>query len=166
MAQSEIDSCKTPTIPLHFDAFWEKPPFRWTSGPNNGNWHGWRKKGSTRNIHNGPPPALTYQPEPTYEEPVENHTQAIERDRKVRNQQLEVKMANPMQKTTEISILCGDKPWEHCEQKAASLLYLCNGTEGRRIFKCKHPHTQIEKEPFKEFCQATDDSFTKIWNIT
>ena len=71
---------------------------------------------------NGPPPAVKYPPEPVYEEPMENHTQATERDVKVRNQQLEVNWQNRCKKITEIGILCGDKPWEHCEQKAASLL--------------------------------------------
>ena len=62
--------------------------------------------------------------------------------------------------------MCGDKPRGICEQKSISLLYLSIGTEGRRIFKCKHPHFQIEKQPFKELWQAKEDSFTKVRNIT
>ena len=62
--------------------------------------------------------------------------------------------------------MCGDKPWGICEQKSISLLYLSFGTEGRRIFKSKHPHFQIEKQSFKELCQAMEDSFIKVRNIT
>ena len=42
--------------------------------------------------------------------------------------------------------MCGDILWEHCEQKASSLHYLFIGTEGRRIFKSKHPHFLTEKK--------------------
>ena len=45
----------------------------------------------------------------------------------------------------------GDKPWEHYKQKTASFLYLCIGTECRRIFKSEHSHFQIEKEPLRKF---------------
>ena len=50
------------------------------------------------NLLNDPPATVTYPPEPTYEEPVENHTQATERDRKVRNQQLKVNWQNRCKK--------------------------------------------------------------------
>ena len=115
---------------------------------------------------NGPPSTVTFPPEPTYEEPVENPTQATEKDRKVRNQHLKVNWQNRCKKIDEIGILCGDKPWGICEQKSASLLYLSIVIEGRRIFKSKHPRFQIEKEPFKELWQAMDDSFAKVRNIT
>ena len=114
------------------------------------------------NLLNDPQAAVTYPPEPLYEEPVENNTQATERDRKVRNQQLKVNWQNRCKKIEEIGILCGDKPWGICEQKSISLLYLSIGTEGGRIFKSKYPHFQIEKQPFKELWQAMEDSFTKV----
>ena len=66
----------------------------------------------------------------------------------------------------EVGILFGDKPWGICEQKSVSLLYLSIGTEGRRIFRSKNPHFQIEKEPFKELWQTMEASYTKIRNIT
>ena len=53
-----------------------------------------------------------------------------------------------------------------CEQKSVSLLYLSIGTEGRHIFKSKHPHFLIEKKSFKVLWQAMEDSFTKVRNIT
>ena len=40
------------------------------------------------------------------------------------------------------------------------------GTEGRRIFKSKHPQFQLEKQPFKDLWQAREDFFTKVGNIT
>ena len=97
---------------------------------------------------------------------MENHTQMTERDRKIRNQQLKVNWQNRCKKIEEIGILCGDKLWGICEQKSISLLYLSIGTEGRRIFKSKHPPFQIEKPPFKELWQALEDSFKKVGNIT
>ena len=79
---------------------------------------------------------------------------------------MKVNWQNRCKKVDEIGILCGEKPWGTCEQKAISLLYLSIGTEGRRIFKSKHPHFQIEKQPFKELLQAMEDTFTKVRNIT
>ena len=168
MAQSATDSKKTP---LHIEAFWEKP----TATPSL-TWDKWTQQWKLAllakegiqldNLLNDPPTTVTYPPEPTYKDPLKNHTQATERDRKVRNQQLKVNWQNRCKKVDEIGILCGDKPWGICEQKAISLLYLSIGTEGRRIFKSKHPHFQIEKQPFTELWQAMEDSFTKVRNIT
>ena len=87
MAQSAADSKKTPLL---IEAFWEKPTAtpplkrdKWTQQ--------WKpallaKEGiQLDNLLNDPPVTVTFPPEPTYEEPVENHTQATERDRKIRN---------------------------------------------------------------------------------
>ena len=109
---------------------------------------------------------MAHPPETVYEAPVENHTQPTERDRKVCNQQLKVTWQNRCKKIDEIGILFGDKPWEDCEQKSPSLLYLCIGPEGRKIFKSKHPHFLIEKKPMKELCRVMEYCFTKIKNIT
>ena len=113
-----------------------------------------------------PPTTVTYQTEPTYEEPVENHTQASEKDPKVSNQQLKVNWQNRCEKMDEVCNLCGDKPRGICEQKSVLLLYLSIRTDGRRIFKCNFHHFQIEKQPFKELWQAMEETFTKIRNIT
>ena len=82
MAQSAAESKKTP---LHVDAFWEKPTVTPTL-----TWDKWTqqwklallaKEGiQLENLLNDPPTVVTYPPEPIYEEPVANHTQAIERD--------------------------------------------------------------------------------------
>ena len=68
------------------------------------------KGGTKMEILNGPPKKVTYPPEPLHEEPVDNHTQATERDRKIRNEQVKVKWQNRCKKIDEIGILCGDKP--------------------------------------------------------
>ena len=137
MAQSAAESKKTP---LHVDAFWEKPtatpPLTWDKWTQQWKLALLAKEGiQIDNLQNDPPTAATYPSEPIYEEPVENHTQATETDRKIRNQQLKVIWQNRCKKIEEINILCGYKPWGICEQKLISLLFLSIGTEGRRIFK-------------------------------
>ena len=152
MAQSAIDSRKTPLLN---DAFREKPTIKpalpWDKWTQQWKLAFWAKEGiQMETMINGPPTAVTLPSEPTHEEPVQNHTHATERDRKVHNQQLKVNWQNRCKKIDEIGILYGDKPLEHCDQKATSLLHQCIGTEGCSIFKSKHPYFQIEKEPFKE----------------
>ena len=90
MAQSAAESKKTP---LHVDVFWEKPtatpPLTWDKWTQQWKLALLAKEGiQLDNLLNDPKTVVTYPPEPTYEEPVENHTQATERDRKIRNQQL------------------------------------------------------------------------------
>ena len=85
MAQSAADSKKTP---LHIEAFWEKPtvtpPLTWEKWTQQWKLALLAKEGvQLDTLLNDPPGTVTYPPEPTYEEPVENHTQATERDRKV-----------------------------------------------------------------------------------
>ena len=108
MAQSAAESKKTP---LHVDAFCEKPtatpPLTWDKWTQQVKLALLAKKGiQLENLWKDPPTAVTYPLEPTYEEPVENHTQANERDRKFRNQQLKVSWQNRCKKIDEIGILC------------------------------------------------------------
>ena len=99
---------------------------------------------------NGQSITVAYPTKPLYEEPVEKHTQANKRDRKVCNQHLNVTWQNRCKENDEFSINCGDKTGEQCEQQASSLLCRCIGTEGPGIFKSKHPHFLIEKQSMKE----------------
>ena len=48
-------------------------------------------------------------------------------------------------------IFCGEKPWELCEQRASSLLYLVIRTERRPIFRSKDLHFSQEKNQWKSF---------------
>ena len=87
MAQSAADCEKTP---LHIEAFWEKPtatpPLTWDKWTQQWKLALLAKEGiQLDNLLNDPPSTVTYPPEPTDDEPVENHTQATERDRKVCN---------------------------------------------------------------------------------
>ena len=75
-------------------------------------------------------------------------------------------MAKSLEKIDEVGILCGDNQWGICEQNSVSPLFLSIGTERRRIFKSKHPHFPIEKEPFKELWRTMEESVTKVRNIT
>ena len=82
MEQSSGDFKKTP---LHIDAFWEKltvtPPLSWDKWAQQRELILMAKKGMQHeSLINRPSSTVTYLPEPTYEEPVENHTQATERD--------------------------------------------------------------------------------------
>ena len=113
-----------------------------------------------------PPTTVTNPPELVYKEPVKTHTRETERDRKIRNQQLKATWQNRCKKIDEIGILCDDKPWEHCDQKEAWLLYLCIGTEGHRVFKSKNPHFLIKKESTKELRRVMEEFFMKTRNIT
>ena len=110
---------------------------------------------------NGPLTVVAYPPEPGCEEPVKDHTQATESDRKICNQQLKVLWQNTYKKIYEIGLLCHDKPSDIFDHKATSLLYLCIVTEGHRIFKNKHPHFLIEKKPMTEFGRVTEESLIK-----
>ena len=82
MAQSAAESKRKH---LYVDAFLEKPtatpPVTWDKWTQQWKLALLAKEGSLLdNLLNDSPTAVTYPPEPTYEEPVENHTQATERD--------------------------------------------------------------------------------------
>ena len=87
MAQSAVDSRK---INLPIDSSWEKltitPPFSWDIWTQQWKLTLVAKEGiQLESLLNGPPPAVTFPPQPVYEGPVEIHTQATERNRKVCN---------------------------------------------------------------------------------
>ena len=92
MVQSAVDTRKTL---FHIVAFWEKPTITpllsWDKWTQQWNFALLAKEGiQLETLLNGPPLAVTYPSEPAYEEPVENHTQATEMDRKVVNEQLKL----------------------------------------------------------------------------
>ena len=110
MAQSATDSRK---FLLHIDAFWEKAnithPLSWEK------WKQQRKLAKFAKdrfqleiLLKGPHTAVTYPHKPVYEDPVEKHTQATERDGKIRNQQL--KVTCKIDVIDNIDIFCCDKP--------------------------------------------------------
>ena len=78
-----------------------------------------------------PPKHVVLTPEPVYEDAVENPTAQLERDILTRNEQAKTAWKNHYLRIEAIGVLWGDKPWNMCDQKASSLMYLSLGTEGR-----------------------------------
>ena len=78
-------------------------------------------------LRKDPPDKVTLPPEPIYEDNVENSRSQSESDRKTRNEQLKNAWLNRCQNIELVGILCGDKPWSYCDNKAVSLTYLSLG---------------------------------------
>ena len=106
-----------------------------------------------------PPDKVTFPPEPIYEDNLENSIAQSERDRKNRNEQLKNAWLNRCQKIELARILCGDKPWNFCDNKAVSLTYL--GTEGCRIFGSQEPNIQIDRVTTNDLWESLDQVFTR-----
>ena len=86
---------------------------------------------SNDTLREDPPDKVTLPPKPIYEDNAENSTSQSEIGRKTRNEQLKNASLNRCQKIELVSILCGDKPWKYCDNKAVSLTYLSLGMDGR-----------------------------------
>ena len=119
MAQSAAESRKTR---LHVDAFLEKPTvtplLSWDKGTQQWKLALLANEGiQLEQLLNGPCSTVTYPPQPTYEEPVENHTQATERDRKVRNQQLKLNWQNGCKISMELVFCSGINLGEFASRK-------------------------------------------------
>ena len=97
-------------------------------------------------VLNDPHAGTVYPPQPTYEKAVEVHTQATERDQKLKIQQLKV--------TWRINVKgVGDRDYwwrqtlEKLLPKIKNILNLFMGTEGHSIFNSKQPQSTIERNP-------------------
>ena len=169
MAQSALkDSSKSP---LRIQPFWEKetlePPFRWEY---------WRtqlklailaREGIVVDLLLADPPEhVILPPELAYEEAVENPTAQSERDRRTRNEKAKTAWKNHCQRLEAVGILCGDKPWQLCDRKASSLMYLSLGTEGRRVFNSKNLTVNLDKISTKNLWDVLNKTFIRIHNIT
>ena len=117
-------------------------------------------------LQTDPPDKVVLPPEPIYEDNVENSTSQSKRNRKIRNEQLKNSWLNRCQKIELVGILCGEKPWKYCDNKAVSLTYLSLGMEGRRIFGSQEPNIQIDRVTSKDLWESLDKVFTKQRNIT
>ena len=73
---------------------------------------------------------------------------------------------NPCQKIELVGILCGEKPWKYCDNKAVSLTYLSLGIEGSRIFGSQVQNIHIDRVTTKDLWESLDRVFTKQRNIT
>ena len=101
-----------------------------------------------------------------YEKDVDNSTAQIERDRRIQNGQLKNAWLNNCQKIEVAGILCGDRPWKFCDNKAVSLTYLSLGMEGPRICSSQEPTIQIDQISTKDFWESLENAFTKHRSIT
>ena len=169
MAQSALkDSGKSP---LGVQPFWEKAtqeaPLRWEY---------WRtqlklailaREGIVVDLLLADPPEhVILPPEPAYEEAVENPTTQSERDRRTRNEQAKTACRNHCQRIEAVGILCGDKPWQLCDRKASSLMYLSLETEGRRIYNSKNLIVDLDEISTKNLWDVLNKTIIRIHNIT
>ena len=156
---------------LGIEPYWEKPIFE-PPLP----WDRWQimlklaimaKEGISIDILLGDPQdKVILPPEPIYEADVQNSTTQSERDRPIRNEQLKNSWSNHCQKIELVDILCGEKPWKYCDNKAVSLTYLSMRMEGRRIFGSQESNIQIDRVTTKALWESLDRVFTKQRNIT
>ena len=168
MAQSARESRKTP---LSIEPFWERP----TSDPPI-RWEKWRiqitlailaRENITIDTLLQPKPSTVRLPaEPKYEMPIEDTTEEAERERRIRNNQLKLQWELKCQTITEAGILCGERPWNFCDQKCLSLLYLSFGTEGRRLLTQKFPHDKIYDLTTLKLWKMMEIAFIRPRNIT
>ena len=117
-------------------------------------------------LREDPPDKVTFPPEPIYENIVQNSMTESERYRKTRNEQLKNAWLNRCQKIELAWLLCGDKPWKFCDNKAVSLIYFSLGMEGRRIFDSQESNIKIDRVSTKDLWESLDQVFTKQRNIT
>ena len=103
--------------------------------------------------------------EPMYEMTIEDATEDTERDRQIRNSQLKLQWDLKSQKLTEAGILCGARPWNKCDQKFVSLLYLGIGTEGSRLLTQKFAHDNIYDLATLNLWEMMEIAFIRPRNI-
>ena len=168
MAQSGRESRKTP---LAIEPFLERPtsdpPIRWEK------W--WiqlklallaRENITLDTLLQPKPTMVRLSAEPKYEMPIEDATHEPERDRQIRNSQLNLQWELKCQKISEAGVLCGDRPWHLCDQQCVSLLYLSIGTEGRRLLTQKFPHDNFYDLTTLKLWKMLEIAFIRPRNIT
>ena len=98
--------------------------------------------------------------------PIEDATNEMERDRQIRNSQLKLQWELKCQKITEAGVLCGEWPWNPCDQKCVSVLYLSIDTKGRRLLTQKFPHDNIYNLTTFKPWELTEIALIRPRNIT
>ena len=112
------------------------------------------------------PTTVIYPPEPVEEQPVNNPTQTMERERLMRYSQAVAKWKNECNLIDRIGVLCGDKPWDIADKKAKSMVYLTIGIEGRRMHTRKYPHTNFENITTQQLWEKLGLTFIRPRNVT
>ena len=105
-------------------------------------------------------------PEPVEEQPVQNPTQTMERERLTRSNQATAKWKNKCNLIDRIGVLCGDKPWDIADKRAKSMIYLTIGFEGRRMHTRKNPHTNVEKITTQQLWEELEPTIIRPRNVT
>ena len=167
MAQSD----KIGRTALGLEPFWDKP----SSNPPI-SWEKWRSQlkmalVAKTNIEldellQERPNTVIYPPEPVEEQPVQNPTQTMERERLTRYNQAIAKWKSECNHIDRIGVLCGDKPWDMADRNAKSLIYLSLGIEGRKMHARKFPHTNVESKTTMELWEELEQTFIRPRNVT
>ena len=116
--------------------FWERPSYNFPIP-----WEKWRSQlkmalVAKTNIEldellREKPTTVIYPPKPVEEQPVNNPTQTMERERLTRYNQAVAKWKNECDLTDRKGVLFGDKPWDVAVRKAKSMVCLTIGIERR-----------------------------------
>ena len=112
------------------------------------------------------PTTVIYPPELVEEQPVNNPTQTMERERLTRYSQAVAKWKNECNLIDRIGVLCGDKRWDVADEKAKSLAYLTIGIEGRMMHTRKYPHTNVENIMTLQLWEELELKFIRPRNVT
>ena len=168
MAQSAREFRKTP---LSIEPFWERPtldpPKRWEKRCIQEKLAILAQENITLDRPLQPKPTIVRLPaELKYEMANEDATEDTKRDRQIRNSQLKLQSDLKCQKLMEAGVLCGEQPWNMCDQKWVSLLYLSLGTEGRRLLTQKLPHDNIYNLTTLKLWEMTEIAFIRPRNFT
>ena len=111
------------------------------------------------------PTTVIFPPEPVEEQPVQNTTQTMKRERMTRDKQAIAKWKNECNQIDRIGVLCGDKPWDLADRKAKSLVYLSLGIEGRKVHARKFPHTNVKTKFTMELWDELEQKFIRPRNV-
>ena len=103
--------------------------------------------------------------ESVYEETILGASAQSERERNARNKHQKMNWQNKCQRTIEVGIMCGDKPWPLADRKTVNLMYLSIGVEGRRILNCMNPHIMIDTLTTVDFWKIVEEAFIRPRNI-
>ena len=156
---------------LGLEPFWDKP----SSNPPTP-WEKWRSQLKMAlvpktnieldDLLREKPTTIIYPPELVEEQPVQNPTQTMERERLTRYNQAIAKWKNECNIIDRIGVLCGDKPWDIADIRAKSMIYLTIGIEGRRMHTRKYPHTNVENITTQQLWEELELTFIRPRNVT
>ena len=128
--------------------------------------HSRKRKYNVRHFASNKTDYVRLPPKPKYEISIEDATEHTERDCQILNNQLKVQWELKFQKITEAGILCGERPWTLCDKQSVSVLYLCIGTEERRLLTQKFLHDNFYDLSTLKLWEMLEIAFNPPRNIT